>query len=202
MVNCRRYLNKVALPNFDGVCTTEVLPILPDEKQLDRVYLWSILISSEFVSWATTQISGANLPRLDPKLLAEYPIPLPPLPEQRRIADLLSRADRLRRLRRVGDELSDSLLQSVFWEMFEDAAHSKWEKYELGELIEGFEAGVNYLPVGEGENTSEWRVLKISAVTWGDFDPTESKAISADVEFEEMHIVRQGDLLIKPSQYN
>jgi type I restriction enzyme S subunit len=122
----RPYLNKVALPNFDGVCTTEILPILPDEKQLDRVYLWSILISSEFVSWATTQISGANLPRLDPKLLAEYPIPLPPLPEQRRIADLLARVDRLRRLRRLGDTLSASLLQSLFLEMFGDpVANSK-----------------------------------------------------------------------------
>ena len=133
----RPYLNKVALPNFDGVCTTEILPILPDEKQLDRIYLWSILISSEFVAWATSQISGANLPRLDPKLLAEYSIPLPPLPEQRRIANLLSRADSLRRLRRVGDALSASLLQSVFLERFGDPASNPkgWETVPLGEKL-------------------------------------------------------------------
>ncbi|HPP63436.1 MAG TPA: restriction endonuclease subunit S [Anaerolineales bacterium] len=53
-------------------------------------------------------------------VLKEYPIPLPPLSEQKRIASLLARADRLRGLRRVAREQCDSLLQSVFLEMFGD----------------------------------------------------------------------------------
>ncbi len=116
----RPYLNKVALPNFDGVCTTEILPILPDENELNRIFLWAILLSPTFVSWASSQTSGANLPRLDPKLLAEYEIPLPPLPQQQRIAAILQKADRLRRLRRYARQLSDTYLQSVFLEMFGD----------------------------------------------------------------------------------
>src|SRR5688572_9073996 len=126
----RPYLNKVALPNFDGVCTTEILPILPNEEKLDRIFLWAVLLSPAFVSWATSQISGANLPRLDPKLLVEYEIPLPPLTEQKRIASLLARADRVRRLRRTASELGDALLQSVFLEMFGDPQFNdkKWEQ--------------------------------------------------------------------------
>ena len=118
----RPYLNKVVLPNFDGVCTTEILPILPNEDKLDRTFLWAILLSPTFVDWATSQISGANLPRLDPKLLAEYEIPLPALTEQKRIASLLAQADRLRTLRRTAHELGESLLQSVFLEMFGNIA--------------------------------------------------------------------------------
>ncbi|GIK08571.1 MAG: restriction modification system S chain-like protein [Anaerolineaceae bacterium] len=53
-------------------------------------------------------------------VLKEYPIPLPPLEEQKRIASLLARADRLRGLRRAAREQCDSLLQSVFLEMFGD----------------------------------------------------------------------------------
>src|SRR5438477_598835 len=34
----RPYLNKVALPGFDGVCTTELLPLLPKDGVLDRGY--------------------------------------------------------------------------------------------------------------------------------------------------------------------
>jgi type I restriction enzyme S subunit len=133
----RPYLNKVVLPDFDGVCTTEILPILPNEEKLDRIFLWAVLLSPAFVSWATSQISGANLPRLDPKLLVEYEIPLPPLTEQKRIASLLARADRLRQLRHTAGDLGESLLQSVFLEMFGDPQFNdkKWDLVTLGEKI-------------------------------------------------------------------
>jgi type I restriction enzyme, S subunit len=163
-------------------------------KDLDRDFLLYFLRFYEpELAKAGTGSTFAAISRDD---IEAIKIPLPPLTEQKRIASLLARADRLRRLRGVGDNLSASLLQSVFLEMFGDVNYSKWEKSELGDLIECFEAGVNYLPISEGENTSEWRVLKISAVTWGDFDPTESKPIHASIEFDETHIVRQGDLLI------
>ena len=150
----RPYLNKVVLPNFDGVCTTEILPILPNEEKLDRTFLWAILLSSTFVDWATSQISGANLPRLDPKLLAEYEIPLPPLTEQKRIASLLRRADRLRHLRRTAHDLGESLLQSVFLEMFGDVETNPmgWDVVELQELTrlitDGTHVTPTYLPSG------------------------------------------------------
>jgi type I restriction enzyme S subunit len=116
----RPYLNKVVLPSFDGVCTTEILPILPNEEKLDRTFLWAILLSPTFVNWATSQISGANLPRLDPKLLAEYEIPLPPLTEQKRIASLMARVESLRgrmgapQSTRQVEELFESLLAEGF----------------------------------------------------------------------------------------
>ena len=47
-------------------------------------------------------------------------VPLPPLPEQQRIAVILERADGLRRLRRYALELSEGYLQAVFVEMFGD----------------------------------------------------------------------------------
>jgi type I restriction enzyme S subunit len=194
----RPYLNKVALPPFDGVCTTEILPILPAEDKLDRTYLWAFLLTPGFVEWASSNVSGANLPRLSPKLLATYRIPLLPLDEQKRIAAILSKADRLRCLRRYTRELSDGYLGSVFLEMFGDPVANPvgWEIRPLGDSIDGFEGGVNFPPVSEGEDASPWRVLKISAVTWGDFDPSESKPISSDVEFDPSLVVRQGDLII------
>jgi type I restriction enzyme S subunit len=134
----RPYLNKAALPNFDGVCTTEILPILPLEGKLDRTYLWAFLLTPSFVEWASANVSGANLPRISPKLLEKHEIPLPPLPEQKRIAAILAKADRLRRLRRYARELSDTYLQSVFLEMFGDPVSNPmgWEKTRLGSLCQ------------------------------------------------------------------
>lgn len=116
----RPYLNKVVMPNFAGVCTTEILPILPCEDELDRTFLWAYLLTPGFVSWASLIVSGANLPRLSPRDLAKHEIPLPPLEEQRRIAGILARADRLRQLRRYALQLSEGYLQSVFLQMFGD----------------------------------------------------------------------------------
>ncbi|MGN6584945.1 MAG: restriction endonuclease subunit S [Rhizobiaceae bacterium] len=54
--------------------------------------------------------------------LRQLEIPLPPLPEQRRIAAILDKADALRRKRKRAIELLDSLTQSIFLEMFGDPA--------------------------------------------------------------------------------
>jgi type I restriction enzyme, S subunit len=114
----RPYLNKVALPNFEGVCTTEILPVLPKPGVLDRGFLYGLFLSHEFVRWASLRVSGANLPRLDPGTMEEFAFKLPDLPEQKRIAGLLDQADRLRRTRRYALELSDTFLPAAFNNLF------------------------------------------------------------------------------------
>lgn len=130
----RPYLNKVVEPDFDGICTTELLPLLPNDKKLNKTYLWAYLLNPGFVKWANSQVSGANLPRIDPNLILDQLIPLPPLDEQKRIAAVLQKADRVRRLRRYARELSDGYLQSVFLEMFGDAITNpkRWPIEALG----------------------------------------------------------------------
>lgn len=64
----------------------------------------------------------------------ELKIPLPPLPEQKRIAAILEKCDRLRRTRRYSLQLSETFLQSAFLEMFGDPATNPmgWDIEELG----------------------------------------------------------------------
>ena len=96
------------------------LSVIRVGEKLDRDFLLYFLRFYEpELAKAGTGSTFAAIARED---LETIKISLPPFPKQCRIADLLSRADRLRRLRRVGDELSDSLLQSVFLEMFGDPA--------------------------------------------------------------------------------
>ncbi len=67
-------------------------------------------------------ITGSTRAKLTKSKAEEIKIPLPPLLEQKRIAAVLAKADRLRRLRRYGLELADTYLQPVFLEMFGDPA--------------------------------------------------------------------------------
>jgi type I restriction enzyme S subunit len=195
----RPYLNKVVLPSFDGVCTTEILPILPNEEKLDRTFLWAVLLSPTFVNWATSQISGANLPRLDPKLLVEYEIPLPPLTEQKRIASLLARADRLRQLRRTAHDLGDALLQSVFLEMFGDPVTNS-KKLNV-EKLEGFTSLVSSgsTPLG-GSNVytaSGIRFIRSQNVLMNKFDFSDIAFISEEI-YASMRrtVVKPNDVLL------
>ena len=80
----RPYLNKVALPDFSGRCSTELIPLLPCEG-VDREYLAFALRSPRVVSFATKHSAGSRMPRAKLKNLFQLKIPLPPLSEQRRI---------------------------------------------------------------------------------------------------------------------
>jgi type I restriction enzyme S subunit len=116
----RPYLNKVVQADFDGVCTTEILPLLPDTDVLDAGYLYYLLQSHQFVSWASHHVSGANLPRLDPKVLEGYQFQLPSISKQKAVVAGLQHAQQLRRMHRYALQICDEFLPAAFLEMFGD----------------------------------------------------------------------------------
>lgn len=80
----RPYLNKVALPDFSGRCTTELIPLLPNDR-LNREFLAYLLRSSHIVARAMHGRTGSRMPRADMDVLLATEIPLPPLAEQERL---------------------------------------------------------------------------------------------------------------------
>lgn len=116
----RPYLNKVVLPQGCGFATSEILPLRPDHGRLIRDYLCSFLRSKNFVSYISSKVSGAKMPRVMMKEFRDYLIPLPPLDEQRRIAKTLDAAADLLRLRKQQLAELDALVKSRFIEMFGD----------------------------------------------------------------------------------
>ena len=200
----RPYLNKVLLPDFDGVCTTEILPILPDEKRLDRGFLFSVLLSPDFVAWASHHVSGANLPRLDPETLLEYRLPLPDLPEQQRIVRLLEKADRLRRMRRNSLELGNGSLPAIFLDYFGDPATNP-RKFLVESLESVFSEegdGVKCGPFGSALKKQEYvpegvPVWTVDNVGRNEFHEEGSLFITQE-KFEELeaYSVSNGDILV------
>lgn len=63
-------------------------------------------------------------------------IPLPPLPEQRRIVEILDQADALRKLRREADQLAERILPALFYKMFGDPVRNEkgWETKRIESL--------------------------------------------------------------------
>lgn len=190
----RPYLAKIATPDFSGVCSTDILPIMPGAR-LDRSYLTHFLRQPSMVDYATSRSEGANLPRLSPKALAEFEIPLPPLDEQRRIAGILDQGDALRRLRTRALDKLNSLGQAIFHEMFGDPATNPkgWPIGTIGDLLAEAKYG------SSGKANSEGRglpMLRMGNVTYdGRIDLSDLKHIElSDKEFDK-YTTRPGDLL-------
>ena len=87
----RPYLNKVLVPDFSGHCSTEVFPLKPS-LALDRRFLFYWLIMSTTVEQINRTCTGARMPRANMKEVMNFQIPLPPLPEQKRIVAILDEA--------------------------------------------------------------------------------------------------------------
>ena len=87
-------------------------------RRIESRYLYHFLRSVDFYRLA----SATTVPALRKRELERLPVPLPPLPEQRRIVEILDKADELRAKRRTALAQLDTLTQSVFVDMFGDPA--------------------------------------------------------------------------------
>jgi len=183
----RPYLAKIALPEFNGVCSTDILPVLPSER-IERNYLAHFLRQSSMVDYANSLSTGANLPRLSPKALAEFPIPLPPLEEQKRIAGILDQADALRRLRTRALDKLNTLGQAIFHEMFGEALRGDFLAF--GHVVEEFRYGTSNKSGDGGVPT-----LRIPNVIGGGIDTQEIKTVEVTVAELERLRLRDGDVL-------
>ena len=78
--------------------------------------------------------------------LAGINIPLPPLEEQKRIAETLSKAEELKKLREEADRKTEELIPAIFHEMFGDPANneSKIRRSTLKEIGLKIIAGKSY----------------------------------------------------------
>lgn len=80
----RPYLNKVAIPNFNGKCSTELIPILVND-QMDKYFLGICLRSDDSVKFAMNTNTGARMPRTDLNAFKNYLVPLPSMEVQQQI---------------------------------------------------------------------------------------------------------------------
>lgn len=90
----RAYQRKVAVANFEGVCSSDIYVFeSKDPNKLLPELLPFICQSKGFFEYAVKTSAGSLSPRTNWSHLANYEFPLPPIDEQRRIADLLWAAD-------------------------------------------------------------------------------------------------------------
>lgn len=190
----RPYLNKVAVPEAQGKCSTEIVPLLP-ARELNRQYLAYYLRSPSTVAQITDRSAGARMPRADMDFVLSLEIPLLHLDEQRRIVDILSRAEGIVRLRREAQQKASELIPAIFIDMFGDPATNPkgWPVSPLGELLAAADYGSS--TKASPTNTGLPIIRMGNVTTAGDLDLDELKYVElSDADIERFRL-RKGDLL-------
>jgi len=132
----RPNLNGVAHvpPELDGATASTGFCVLrPRPSQLYDRYLYQWVKSPRFVRDMVRKATGASYPAVSDRTVCESKIPLPPVREQRRIAEILDKADALRARRRAALTKLDELTHSIFLDTFGDPATNPkgWSRTSL-----------------------------------------------------------------------
>ena len=90
----RPYLNKIAIPDDFGYATTELVGLKPNEKILNKYFLFNLLRGDEFVSYAMSVASGSQMPRMSTKALREFQVILPSIDLQEKFVEFYQQSDK------------------------------------------------------------------------------------------------------------
>ena len=90
----RPNLNKVALPDFYGLCSADAYPVLPNYKNCNRIFLATAMRSEYFLEYILQFSSRTNLPKVNRKEIAGFRMPLPPLSLQEQFATFVEQVDK------------------------------------------------------------------------------------------------------------
>lgn len=148
-------------PNGGWVIDTAFYTQLRDGANLDSRFLYHFLRTIDFETLTiTTAIPGVNR-----DTIYNLEIPLPPLPEQRRIVarieELTEQIDAARRLRAEAAEEAKAILPAVLAEVFEEAKERGWQARRLGEVadtVNGFGFPKEY----QGRQGLQYPFVKVS----------------------------------------
>lgn len=159
----------------------------------------------EFLAyWLRTQkekmlqhAGGTTFKEIARGTLRKFEISFPSVDEQRRIVDLLSRAEGIVRLRRQAQQKAAALIPAIFVDMFGDPATNPkgWEVHPLSDVADVI-SGVAKGRQLAAEESVELPYMRVANVKDGHLDMAEVKTIRIKkTEVEKLRIV-PGDLLM------
>ncbi|WP_300006947.1 restriction endonuclease subunit S [Pseudonocardia sp.] len=139
---------------------------------------------------------GVGIHHLGREALAAWPIPLPTIEKQGQIVAILDKVHNIKSKRcQVVAHLED-VVRSTFHHMFGRVSSGRWEQVALGDVVTRIESGTSPVCESRPATEKEWGVLKLGAVTYGEFQEVENKAYRGDIGTMISNEVCAGDVLM------
>jgi type I restriction enzyme S subunit len=190
----RTYLKKVAVAEWDGVTanTTFVLEAV-EGKLLQELLPW-LMLSERFTKHSVQESKGSTNPYINFPDIAKFEFDLPPLDQQRRIAEILWAVDEAARARAALHSSLDTLRRSLLVEEFE----SPQTVSKLASVLDYASDG----PFGSKLKTEHYapngpRVIRLQNIGDGVFDVSDEACIAPEYFGElKRYEVRGGDVIV------
>lgn len=157
-------------------------------------YMAFWLSSAAFRAWKDRQVQGANIQNIKQSSLESIRLPLPTLPEQQRIVDVLQHADVVAKAKKSISDQIDRLVRTAYWEHFADwfTADGLIDPVRISDYVSDSQYGVSEA-MGETGTHAVLRMNSMTASGWLDLTDLKYAALSKkDIESTEL---RDGDLL-------
>lgn len=179
--------------HLHGAVVSKDFPTFKIRKDLiDPQYLLHYLRSGRLQQKIRASSFGAtNRQRIKEESFLRFTLPLPPLEEQRRIATILEHASTLEHRANRSVRTLRSMLRHQA-QRFE--ADPKLPRLPLIDLGVNFTSGKNVVGSDTDQHPSR-RIIKTSAVSYGTFDPSESKPLPLEYDPPSAHRILPSDLL-------
>jgi type I restriction enzyme, S subunit len=147
----RPNLNAVAIvpPELEGaIASTGFTVLRPNPERLVPRFLFYWVQSPSFIGAMTRRATGATYPAVSDRIVLDSTMPMPSVAEQCRVADILDKADAIRRKRREVVALTEDLLRSAFLETFGDPVSNpkSWQQFTVGDITSAIKDGPHVSP--------------------------------------------------------
>ena len=200
VVVTRMAVGKACITKMPVAINQDLKALFCSAKLLPQYLLWFFIWTSEKLG---AQASGATVKGIKIDALNKLKIPLPSLEEQRRIANILNKADAVRRKRQQAIALTEELLRSAFLEMFGDPVTNPkgWEVISIESVAAPTKNALAIGPFGSSLKVDDYRksghpVIFVRDIQENRFN-WNSEVFIDDKKFQELqsHHVRPKDIV-------
>ena len=189
----RAYQRKVGIAPFDGIFSAHGMVLRPQKDVIDERFFPFFISSDQFMERAVRISVGGLSPTINWKDLKEQEFELPPLSEQRVLADKLWAAYRLKESYKKLLKATDEMVKSQFIEMFGKSDKSQ----PLSEFIE------STFPGEWGKEDKDGNGVKVIRTTnftnSGKLDLSEVVTRDIDCKKIEKKMLQKGDIILERS---
>ncbi|NJE46045.1 restriction endonuclease subunit S [Thermococcus sp. GR7] len=195
---------EVFLSKGEGILSSTMVKLKIKEDLYDKLFVF-YLLKHKVEPILKSQTKGTGIPHVDKKILNLLQIPLPPLPEQKKIAEILSTIDKAIEktdaLIHHYQQLKNALMQKLFTEgighiKFKPSPlgqiPAEWDVVKIGDIIEFAQYGLSIKMYDEGQ----YPIVKMDSIINGKVMPVNLKYVDLDEETFNKFKLEKGDVLV------
>lgn len=178
--NIRPYFKKIWFADIRGGCSNDVLVYTPN-KGINDKWLYYLLSQDSFFDFVMSGHKGTKMPRGDKSQIMKFSVALPPLDEQKKIAEILSALDDKIELNNKINRNLEAQAQAIFKSWFVD-----FEPFKNGKFIDSeFGKIPEYWQVVKFSEFLKPRIEKINNSTITEYSVTNSGIFKRDEKFKK-----------------